>query len=104
MTEQAQVDESEEIKLRRTEIPMVWFQDGDNFRLDIELPQSSVLDVIFAPSVDTVHINGETVWENHTAHAVQLIGVHAEASPAGVRLTCTSSGAIHILARCINGG
>lgn len=98
---QSPVDFSDDIELRRVEIPMVWIQEGDNFRLDIELPQSSVLDVTFTPTVDSLHINGETIWENNTAHAVRLTGVHIEATPAGVRLTCTSSGSIHILARCV---
>ncbi len=95
------VDFGEETQPRRAEIPMVWMQDGDNFRLDIDLPHSSVLDVLFSPAVDSLHINGETIWENATAHAVRLTGVHVEVTPAGLRLTCTSSGAMHILARCM---
>jgi len=94
-------DFSEEIKPRRTEIPMVWIQDGDSFRLDIDLPESSVLDVVFYPLVDSLHINGETIWAANTAHAVQLAGAHVEISPGGLRLTCSCSGSIHILARCV---
>ena len=99
---QEQFDFSEEIKPRRTEIPMVWIQDGDNFRLDIDLPESSVLDVVFNPSADSLHINGETIWASNTAHAVQFAGAHVEMSPGGLRLTCSCSGSIHILARCIH--
>lgn len=95
-------DFSEEIKPRRTEIPMVWIQDGDNFRLDIQLPESSVLDVVFYPSVDSLHINGETIWASNTTHAVQVPGAHVEMSPGGLRLTCSRSGSIHILARCVH--
>ena len=94
-------DFSEEAAPRRTEIPMVWIQDGDNFRLDIDLPESSVLDVIFYPCVDSLHINGETIWGNNTVHSVQIPGAHVEMSPGGLRLTCSSSGSIHILARCV---
>ncbi len=94
-------DLNEEVKPRRTEIPMVWIQDGSNFRLDIDLPESSVLDVIFSPSVDSLHVNGETIWEHNTPHTIQRSGVHVEIMPAGLRLTCTYSGSIHILARCV---
>lgn len=90
----------QEIKPRQTEIPMVWIQDGSNFRLDINLPESSVLDVLFSTQVCSLHINGETIWENDRSHAVGISGTHAEMTPAGLRLTCTSSGSLHILARC----
>lgn len=96
---QEPLDFNQEIKPRRTEIPMVWIQDGDNFRLDIDLPDSSALDVIFSPRVASLYVNGETIWENNTAHAVRIPGAHVENTPAGLRLTCTSSGSIHILAR-----
>ena len=94
---------NQETQLRRAEIPMVWIQDGDNFRLDINLPDSGVLDMIFSSPLSSLHINGETIWENNTAHAVQVKGAHVESTPAGLRLTCTSSGSIHILARGVMG-
>ena len=80
---------------------MIWIQDGSNFRLDINLPESSVLDVYFATQVGSLHINGETIWENNTPHAVKITGAHAEMTPGGLRLTCTSGGSIHIFARCL---
>lgn len=95
------LDPDQETRPRQTEIPMVWIQDGNNFRLDINLPDSSVLDIYFSSQVMSLHINGETIWENNTSHAVRLTGAHVEKTPAGLRLTCTSSGSIHILARCI---
>jgi hypothetical protein len=94
-------DSAEEMKPRQMEIPMVWIQDGSNFRLDINLPESSVLDVYFSSQVCSLHINGETIWENDTPHPVGLPGAHAEMTPGGLRLTCTSSASLHILARCI---
>jgi hypothetical protein len=93
--------QTEESKLRQTKIPMVWSQDGDDFRLDIDLPDSSVLDVFFSSQVGSLHINGETIWENNCVHSVRMPGAHAEMTPGGLRLTCTSSGSIHILARCL---
>jgi hypothetical protein len=87
----------EETPPRRTEIPMTWIQDGSNFRLDINLPDSSVLDVVFATTVSSLYVNGEIIWENNTVHAVQIPGTHVENSPAGLRLTCTSGGSIHLL-------
>jgi hypothetical protein len=89
-----------DVQPRKTKIPMVWLQDGDNFRLDIELPLSSVLDVVMAAPVVSLHVNGETIWMNNSVHAVQMTGVHVEDTPDGLRLTCTSGGSIHILA-CI---
>ena len=93
----------QEIKPRQTEIPMVWIQDGSNFRLDINLPEASVLDMYFSALVDSLHINGETIWENNTPHAVGITGAHAEMTPSGLRLTCTTCGTLHILARCAPG-
>ena len=83
---------------KKTKIPMVWMQDGDNFRLDIELPVSSVLDVLIASFVTSLHVNGETIWMNNSAHNVLMTGAHVESTPDGLRLTCTSGGSIHILA------
>ncbi len=89
-----------EAQPKKTKIPMVWIQDGDNFRLDIELPVSSVLDVVIASPVTSLHINGETIWSNNSVHGVQMTGAHVEDTVDGLRLTCTSGGSIHILA-CI---
>jgi hypothetical protein len=86
---------------QRAEIPMTWILDGGHFRLDIDLPADSVLDLVFASRVRSLHVNGETIWENDTPHAVSLTGAHAEMTPGGLRLTCTSGGSLHILARCV---
>ena len=94
-------DLNQEPKPRKTEIPMVWIQDGSNFRLDINLPEASVLDLYFSAQVGSLHINGETIWEGNTPHAVGISGTHAEMTPSGLRLTCTSCETLHILARCI---
>lgn len=96
--ERQEAQDAEETKPKRTEIPMVWIQDEDSFRLDIDLPESSALDVTFCTPLGSLHINGETIWANSTAHAVRIAGTHVEMTPAGLRLTCTSKGAIHILA------
>jgi hypothetical protein len=77
---------------------MVWIQDGDSFRLDIELPNFSVLDVFFSTPVASLHVNGETIWSNSTAHADPIAGACVEISPQGLQLTCTSGGKLHILA------
>lgn len=90
-----------ESKPRRTEIPMTWTQDGSSFRLDIDLPEASVLDVYFSSPVGSLHVNGETIWEADTPHAITFRGAHAEMTPGGLRLTCTAGGSIHILARCL---
>jgi hypothetical protein len=92
-----------EAQPKKTKIPMVWIQDGDNFRLDIELPVSSVLDIVVASPVISLHINGETIWSNNSVHAVQMTGTHVEDTADGLRLTCTSGGSIHILV-CIASG
>jgi hypothetical protein len=86
---------------RQEEIPMTWTQEGDIFRLDIDLPASGVLDVYFSSRVGSLHVNGETIWEHQTTYAVNSPGMHVEVTPAGLRLTCTSGGSIHLLARCI---
>jgi hypothetical protein len=96
--EPKEAQDDQETKLKRTEIPMVWIQDGDSFRLDIDLPESSALDVTFCTPLASLHINGETIWANQTPHAVRITGTHIEMTPAGLRLTCTFRGAIHILA------
>lgn len=87
---------------RRTEIPMTWIQEGNIFRLDIDLPDLSVLDLYFSTHVGSLHVNGETIWENGSIFSVTRSGVHAEITPSGLRLTCTNSGSIHILAWCID--
>ena len=90
-----------EARPRQAEIPMTWTQEGDVFRLDINLPVSSVLDVYFSSRVGSLHVNGETIWENQTIYAVNGGGMHVEVTPAGLRLTCTTGGSIHLLARCV---
>jgi hypothetical protein len=90
-----------EPRLRQAEIPMTWTQEGEVFRLDIDLPGSGVLDVYFSSHVGSLYVNGETIWENQTIYAVRSTGIHAEVTPAGLRLTCTKEGPIHLLARCV---
>jgi hypothetical protein len=80
------------------EIPMIWIQDGHNFRLDIDLPISSVLDLIIVTAISSLHVNGETIWANGRTHSIQMTGAHVESTDDGLRLTCTSGGKIHILA------
>jgi hypothetical protein len=94
------LDLNRETSPRRTEIPMVWLQDDRNFRLDIDLPISSVLDLVITASIASLHVNGETIWANNRPHSIQMTGAHVESTPDGLRLTCTSGGQIHILA-CI---
>lgn len=97
----ASLKDGQEPRPRKTEIPMIWTQEGDVFRLDIDLPNSSVLDVYFSSRVGSLHVNGETIWENQTIYSVQGTGIHAELTPAGLRLTCTKEGPVHLLALCI---
>ncbi len=91
--------DSSEILPRRAEIPMTWIQDDFGFRLDIELPGSSSLDLVFAAPLASLHVNGETLWADRMAHPVRLQGVHVEHTPVGLRLTCTCAGRLHVLAR-----
>lgn len=84
---------------RRAEIPMTWIQDDFGFRLDIDLPDSSALDLVFAAPVSSLHVNGETIWAEQMAHPIGLRGVHVENTPRGLRLTCTAAGRLHVLAR-----
>lgn len=84
---------------RRAEIPMTWIQDEFGFRLDIDLPDSSTLDLVFAAPVSSLHVNGETIWAGQTVHRIGLQGVHVENTPRGLRLTCTAAGRLHVLAR-----
>jgi hypothetical protein len=88
----------QEHKPIQREIPMVWVQDGADFRLDITLPNSSVLDVLFPEKLESLHVNGETIWEKSLVHPAIAPGIHLEMTPSGLRLTCTSKGVIHILA------
>jgi hypothetical protein len=98
---QTSLSSPEETAPRQTEIPMVWIQDGSDFRLDIDLPDSSVLDVYFSSQIGSLHINGETIWENNAPRAVSITGAHAVMTPGGLRLTCSSGGPVHIFARCL---
>ncbi len=85
-------------QLCRTEIPIAWLQEGDNFRLDIELPQFSTLELVFAASVASLHVNGETVWANDAIQPIRLGGVQVKRTAAELRLTCTNGGTLHVLA------
>ena len=93
----------QEPRPRRTEIPMTWTQEGNIFRLDIDLPESSVLDIYFSSQVSSLHVNGETIWDGSTIFHASRGGIHAEVMASGLRLTCTLSGSLHILALCISG-
>lgn len=84
---------------RRAEIPMTWIQDDFGFRLDIDLPDSSALDLVFSAPVSSLHVNGETIWADQVVHRIGLPGVHVESTPRGLRLTCTAAGRLHVLAR-----
>ncbi len=83
---------------RRAEVPMTWIQDDFGFRLDIDLPDSSALDLVFAAPVSSLHVNGETIWAEQVVHQIGLQGVRVENTPEGLRLTCTASGRLHVLA------
>lgn len=96
--EPVRAEDSQDQKPERTEIPMTWIQDGNNFRLDIDLPDSSTLDVTFCSPITSLHVNGETIWENNLIHIVSLAGTYVEKTPAGLRITCTSGGSIHLFA------
>ena len=89
-------------KPKQMKIPMTWIQDGADFRLDVSLPDSSVLDVLFPVEMESLHVNGESVWEKSAVHAAIAAGIHLEHTLSGLRLTCTKKGSIHILAHNIS--
>ena len=82
----------------QSDIPMVWVQDGLDFRLDITLPSPSGLEILFPSDVETLYINGEMVWGNAGEHKAVLESVQVEKVSAGLQLTCRAGGALHILA------
>lgn len=94
----ASADPVEGAQLRRTDIPIAWLQEGDNFRLDIELPQSSVLELVFTTSVASLHVNGATVWANDAIQPIRLGGVQVKRTAAELRLIYTNGGTLHVLA------
>ena len=82
----------------QSDIPMVWVQDGLDFRLDITLPSPSGLEILFPSDVETLYINGEMVWANAPEHTAIAESVQVEKVSAGLQLTCSAGGALHILA------
>lgn len=82
----------------QAEIPVAWVQDGADFRLDIHLPEGALLEILFPVPFESLHVNGETVWNSSGAQASRMPGVEVEIWPNGLRLACTSGGAFHILA------
>lgn len=95
---QGDANKKDASKPKQMKIPMAWIQDGGDFRLDVTLPDSSVLDVLFPAQVESLHVNGETVWEKSTIHVATASGIHLEITSTGLRLTCKAKGSIHILA------
>ncbi len=86
-------------ELRRAEVPMTWtWDEGFGFRLDIVLPDSSTLDLVFPTSLSSLHVNGETIWADGADQPAHCPGVRVEQSPLGLRLTCTAAGPLHVLA------
>ena len=94
----------QEPKPIQNDIPMVWVQDGLDFRLDITLPRPSGLEILFPIDVETLYINGEMVWGNPVKHTVVAESVQVERVSAGVQLTCGAGGALHILATFVDKG
>jgi hypothetical protein len=82
----------------QAEIASAWVQDGADFRLDIRLPASSSLEITFPIPFESLHVNGETVWDQAGMKSSRIAGLEVERWPNGLRLTCTSGGAFHILA------
>jgi hypothetical protein len=82
----------------QAEISSAWVQDGADFRLDICLPAAGTLEITFPTPFESLHVNGETVWTRSGMQASGMPGVEVERWPNGLRLTCTSGGAFHILA------
>ncbi len=80
------------------EIPVVWTQDGADFRLDISLPDSTMLDILFPAQIESLHVNGATLWALSDEPCATLSGTQVQMTPAGLRLTSTTGGALHILA------
>ena len=88
----------QEPKPIQSDIPMVWVQDGLDFRWDITLPSPSGLEILFPSEVETLYINGEMVWGNAAEHSVVVESVQVEKITAGLQLTCHAGGSLHILA------
>ena len=92
----------QEPKPIQSDIPMVWVQDGLDFRLDITLPSPSGLEILFPIDVETLYVNGEMVWGNAAEHTAVLESIRVEKIPAGLQLTCGAGGALHILATFVD--
>jgi hypothetical protein len=92
----------QEPKPTQSDIPMVWVQDGLDFRLDITLPSPSRLEILFPSDVETLYINGEMIWGNAPEHTTVAESVQVEKLSAGLQLTCGTGGALHILATFVD--
>ena len=92
----------QEPKPIQSDIPMVWVQDGLDFRLDITLPSPSGLEILFPSEVETLYINGELVWGNTPEHTAFVESARVEKVPAGLQLTYGAGGALHILATFVD--
>ena len=86
----------------RKEIPVVWVLDDADFRLDINLPEPSLLDILFPVDVESLHVNGETIWGKALAQSANTTQTRVEMTSSGLRFTCTSGGALHILAHILS--
>jgi len=93
---------TQEPKPIQSDIPMVWVQDGLDFRLDITLPSPSGLEILFPSDVETLYINGDMVWGNEPQHVAVVESVQVEKVSAGLQLTYGAGGALHILATFVD--
>jgi hypothetical protein len=91
-------NEQHEPKPIQSDIPMVWVQDGMDFRLDITLPNLSVLEILFPMDIETLHVNGKTIWGKSVEPSGRNSGTQVQVLSSGLQLTCTSGGPLHILA------
>lgn len=91
--------EAREALPRHADIAMTWAQDEFGFRLDIDLPESSMLDLVFSEAPVSVHVNGETIWADQCVQPILRADIDVEVLKPGLRLSFTSSGQLHVLAR-----
>jgi hypothetical protein len=82
----------------QSDIPLVWVQDGLDFRLDITLPSSSMLEILFPLDLESLHVNGELAWGKSMEQSDGNSLTQVEILPSGLHFKCTAGGALHILA------
>ncbi|MCB9420046.1 MAG: hypothetical protein H6667_09590 [Ardenticatenaceae bacterium] len=92
------LNKKEKSSLIHNNIPMIWIQDGLEFRLDVTLPEASTLEVLFPPIAETLTVNGRMVWKKSLGQLFPSEETQAEEKPTGLILKCNSGGALHILA------